>query len=60
MAPVVRAAPRAVLVAAGVVLGRLVVQQPSFVLCLARRLGGLARSGGLRLSIYAAVSQQSR
>ena len=39
MAPVVRAAPRAVLVAAGVVLGRLVVQQPSFVLCLARRTG---------------------
>ena len=31
-----------------------------FVLCLARRLGGLARSGGLRPSIYAAVSQQLR
>ena len=39
MAPVVRAVPRAVLVAAGVALVRLVVQQPSFVLCLARTTG---------------------
>ena len=38
MAPVVRAVPRAVLVAAGVALVRL-VQQPSFVLCLARTTG---------------------